>query len=91
MEVKEKVMLDLYDIMENARIDAEEDIYQLCEESAYAIIQHDVLGGELVITFTTENDEQRFVYVEDEIDVEDLKIWLNEQGMSGKKIIIDLG
>jgi hypothetical protein len=84
-------MSDLYDVMDNARIDAEEDIYQLCEESVYAIIQHDVLGGELVITFTTENEEQRFVYVEDEVDVEDLKNWLNDQGMSNKKIIIDLG
>lgn len=84
-------MSDLYDVMENARIDAEEDIYQLCEESVYAVIQHDVLGGELVITFTTENDEQRFVYVEDEVDADELKAWLLEQGMSGKKILLDLG
>ena len=83
-------MADLYDIMENARIDAEEDIYQLCEDSVYAIIQHDVLGGEIVITFTTENDEQRFVYIEDEVDVDSLLPWLREQGMEGKKILLDL-
>lgn len=83
-------MADLYDIMDNARIDAEEDIYQLCEESAYAVIQHDVLGSEVVITFTTENDEQRFVYVEDDVDVPDLLVWLKEQGMEGKKILLDL-
>ncbi|MFM7087923.1 MAG: hypothetical protein ACKOW9_00085 [Candidatus Paceibacterota bacterium] len=79
-------MRDIEELMGEARIDGEGDVWEIAAEASYVSITADDLGDEWVISFTNDDELTQYVYLSLDVESSEIVSWLKAQGLSGKDI-----
>jgi hypothetical protein len=78
--------MELDEIMSEARIDGEDDIWTMASDAQTVRVVADELGDEWVITFADQYDTVQYAYIPLSVEVTDLVEWLRSQGLERNQI-----
>lgn len=78
--------MELDEIMSEARIDGEDDIWTMASDAETVRVVGDELGDEWVITFADQYDTVQYAYIPLSVEIADLVEWLRNQGLERNQI-----
>lgn len=79
-------MEDIDDIMAEARLEGDMDVWEMATEAASVRIAEDDLGGEWVISFVDSEEVTQYAYVDLEVPAASIVAWLITQGLNRRQI-----
>lgn len=79
-------MSDIEELMGEARIDGDGDVWDIASDAVSVSITVDDLAEEWVLSFVNSEDLTQYVYLALDVDSAEIVSWLRAQGISSKNI-----
>jgi hypothetical protein len=80
--------VDIDEIMSEARLEGEEDVWTMADGAVTVKVTADDLGEEWVLCFTDQYDAVQYAYISLEIAIDDIVEWLGAQGVPRRSVTI---